>query len=273
MLKQAIKQLLPPVALTTCRHFRWGRQGYFRDYASWADALSASDGYETETILRRTVEAARKVKRGEAACDRDGVAFAESQIPWPVATGLLRIAVKTGGRLRVLDFGGGLGSTYHACRCALDEIYDLRWAVVEQPAMVAIGKTEIATAELTFHESLDAAMAEGNPDVILFSSVLPYLSNPYEVLSRAVTIGAKSMIITRTVLLPEGNIDRLTVQHVHPSIYRASYPAWILARSNLLSSIQPAYRVALEFKTSMGPIKLHRPTATAYEQGFFLDRI
>ena len=85
-------------------------------YQSWEEAERASIGYADGEILARTRTAILKVKRGEAAFERDSVTFQVMEYRFPLLAGLLRAAAASGGRLSVLDFGGALGSIYFQCR-------------------------------------------------------------------------------------------------------------------------------------------------------------
>lgn len=61
-------------------YFRyWKRAGWFGNYGSWSAATLDSQGYNTEAIFQKVVNAARKVKRGDAAFERDGIVFSEKE--------------------------------------------------------------------------------------------------------------------------------------------------------------------------------------------------
>src|SRR5262249_10178309 len=117
--KESVATLVPPllwrgarkvVSCMTGRDIR-----FIEGFESWKQAEAASKGYGAENILAHTVESARKVKNGDAAFERDGVAFAKMEHHFPLAWALMRATAIT-GRLHVLDFGGGLGSTYYQLR-------------------------------------------------------------------------------------------------------------------------------------------------------------
>ncbi len=217
------------------------------DYRRWAEALKDSIGYDSHAILAKTRQAMLKVKRGEALYERDSVILDKPEYSFPLLAGLLRAAVRQQGKLGVMDFGGALGSTYFQCREFLAPVKSLVWCVVEQPAHVACGKSDFETAELRFYASADECLAEHRPDVLLLSSVLQYLPEPYQTLREMAERGIPSIIIDRTAFL-EGHRERLTVQHVPPSIYEASYPAWFLSESKVCGVVEAAgYRLLAEF--------------------------
>ena len=108
-----------------------------------------STGYADGRYLARTRAAILKVKRGEAAFERDSVTFQVMEHRFPLLAGLLRAASATGGRLSVVDFGGALGSTYFQCGQFLSVVKELpRWSVVEQPSHVACGQADLSDEQL-----------------------------------------------------------------------------------------------------------------------------
>ena len=62
------------------------------------------------------------------------------------------------------------------------ELQDCSWSVVEQPHVVACGRDEFSTDTLRFYETIKKCFSDQPVNVILFSSVLQYVENPYELL-------------------------------------------------------------------------------------------
>jgi len=219
---------------------------YVGDYPDFAAARACSTGYEAGAILERTRAALHKVLRGEAAYERDSATFAKLELPYPLLAVLLRIAARNSGRLSVLDFGGSLGSTYFQCRGFLAGLPRLEWSIVEQPAHVAAGQKEFADSTLRFFPTIAAVLAARRPEVLLLSSVLQYLPEPWAFLREAAQHDFSAIIIDRTAFIP-GDRDRLTVEVVSPRIYPASYPAWFFSRSRLPANLPAGWRIADEF--------------------------
>jgi putative methyltransferase (TIGR04325 family) len=138
------------------------------------------------------------------------------------------VAADAGGLLKVLDFGGSLGSTYFRNRKFIRQIPQLSWFIVEQPELAEFGKAELQDDVLRFFSSVDDALQCCFPNVMLFGSVLQYLSDPVEIIQKAFVTHVPWIIIERTAV-HTGPEDRLTVQRVSPDIYDASYPAWFLS--------------------------------------------
>jgi putative methyltransferase (TIGR04325 family) len=223
------------------------RYGFHGDYSSWEEARSDSCGYDHEAILSKVKAAALRVRDGEAAYEQDSVLHAQPAYSWPVLAGLMRVASLNHNRLHVLDFGGSLGSAYYQHRTFLTSLSDLRWAVVEQANFVRCGQADFEDAHLRFYYDMATCASHEDVQVILLSSVLPYLEKPYDLLREIMSLNTRHVIIDRHPLLPSNGQDRLTVQTVRPSTYRASYPAWFFSKRKFLRFILETYRIVASF--------------------------
>lgn len=212
----------------------------------WADlARRADGGYSAEVVLQSVVTAAREVKAGRGAYERDGVVFDEIQYYWPALTGILLGAAKSRGEVRIVDFGGSLGTAYFQNQKFLDLLPDISWTVVEQPGLVSVGSTEFATDRLRFAASLEEAASCRPVDVILCSAALQYVQASRELLSQFAQTTAEFLVLDR-VLIHDGDSDLLTLQIVPDWIYNASYPCWVFSRSQLLSQLAESWVVVEE---------------------------
>ncbi|MDP3069242.1 MAG: methyltransferase, TIGR04325 family [Opitutaceae bacterium] len=245
---------------------RWHGAIFSGDFSSWAAARRASGGYDAEVIFERTLAAARAVRDGHATWERDTVLFHAPAVHQPLLDALRVSAAAAGGRLSLLDFGGALGSTWGQHRAWLTDLAEVRWSVVEQPRLVEVGRREFAAGPLRFHETIDACCATEKPDVVLLSAVLPYLEEPHALLRDIARRGFSRVIIDRTGFVGRGR-DRLTVQRVPSSIYRASYPCWFFDREKLLQPFAVGWRVAAEWPT------FDRADIAADYRGLLLDKI
>ncbi len=261
-----LKEILPPFLV------RWGNRyferfyGFHGDYPDWKMALAASHGYHNPQILTRVKHAALQVKNGLAAYEQDGILHAHHDFQWPILAGLLRIAAQNGNRLTVLDYGGSLGSTYFQNKPFLTSLSELKWLIVEQKAFADWGGKNLQDKHLRFFHDPGSVLNHQSVDVVLMSSVLPYLENPYEILKEMLSYGIFNMIIDRHPLLEESRRDRLTVQRVRPSIYRASYPAWFFCERKFMDFIKPHLTIVASFDCPVrSPIK-------ARFKGFILEK-
>jgi len=250
--KKLLKEWIPPIILRAYRGYRADTIRYQGDFPDWASAQAASMGYDSEVIFQKTRLAALRVKKGEAVYERDSVVFDHVEYSFPVLAGLLR-AVETRARtLRVLDIGGGFGTTYRQFKAFGAPLESLRWSIVEQPRFVASGRAEFADEELRFFYSITEAVEDEIPDVVLLSSMLQYVDNPYSIIKEACSVGSRSIVIASTPCATTAR-NVLTVQVVPASIYEASYPCWIFSKAKLLAAFLPHYRLVASFEEPGGP--------------------
>ena len=273
-LKWAIKWIAPPVLLIPFRAPRrepdappsWHRG----DYPDWAAAVAAAEGYQAANILEIQRNAMRKVRDGEAVYERDSVVFDEVEYFFPTLAALLLVASRNGNRLSVLDFGGALGSTYYQNRHMLSHLADLTWHVVEQPHFVEAGHQEFRNSQLDFHPTIDAAWAASAPDVVLLSSVLQYLSDPFALLKEIADRNPPYILVDRTPVLDAGR-ERIVVQTVPPSIYPATYACRLFAPGAIEAALSDRYEPRFQFEAHVGTtIDVDR--SRARYRGIFFER-
>ena len=262
-MKYLLRDWLPPAVVRMVS--RKNRVIWSGNHCTWQKAAHASGGYSQPAILDKVRDAARRVKRGEAAYERDSVAFSEPDYSWPLLAILLWIASRSDGRLRLIDFGGSLGSSYYQHRLFLSGLQELKWFVVEQPHVVACGQAEFEDGSLSFFNRISECLAVGPVHAVLLSSVLPYLETPYRLLEEIFSHEVRHIIIDRTPFLLSGSEDRLTVQRVPTFIYSASYPAWFFNLKKFEAFVQNKYRILASFPA------LDRANIPSRHLGFLLE--
>ena len=199
ILKKIMVDWCPPICLRLFRQFRKGDSLSFEgDYSTWFEASVNCTGYDAEEILAKVLAATLKVKHGEAVFERDSVLFDQIEYVWPLLSGLMWAAARSGGRLNVLDFGGALGSSYFQNRRFLQTLPDVRWNVVEQSHYVDAGRAHIEDEKLRFYKSIDECLTVNQPNVILLSSVVQYLESPTDLIRELNRVGALCLIFDRT---------------------------------------------------------------------------
>ena len=239
----------PPIVSRALRNVLPFGTRFRGHFGTWRQAVDASTGYATDQVFERVKAAALKVKAGEAAYERDSVLFDEVRYSGLLLAGLLRAAAWNDNRLCVLDFGGALGSSYYQNRPFLSGLKDLRWCVVEQERFVVTGRESFADEQLGFYHDVEECLGQEGPDVALFSSVLAYLEDPYEVLAAVGRHGLQTVIVDRTYF-HDGREDRLAIQTVPSRIYKADYPAWIFSTDKFLDFMEGVgYRSLGDFES------------------------
>jgi len=230
-MKKIIKSLIPPILLDTYKKTKDANYGWHGDYKSWEEVKKDSTGYDSNEILQKVRSSLLKVKNGEAVYERDSVLFDETHYSWPLLTGLMYAAALSGGRLHVVDFGGSLGSTYFQNKKFLNGLKDVSWNVIEQKHFVNIGKEDFEDNRLKFFYDIEKCMETEKPNVLILSSVLQYIEKPYELLNELLKYSFDFVLMDLTPV-STGN-ERLTIQKVHPSIYNAAYPCWMLDKKKI----------------------------------------
>jgi putative methyltransferase (TIGR04325 family) len=242
MNKKAIKDLIPPFFLRLITSLFYGWHG---NYSTWEEAMRKSGGYDSHTILEKVKDSALKVKKGIAVYERDSLLFDHIEYSFPLLSGLLWIAALNNRKLNVLDFGGSLGSTYFQNKSFLDTLADVNWCIVEQPEIVKTGIENFEDQRLHFFNSTVECLKTYDIHIVLLSSVLQYLEEPYRLLDEIISHKPEYIIIDRTPFV-KGN-DRITIQTVNPKIYKGSYPCWFFNKNRFINSLIPSYNMIVEF--------------------------
>ncbi len=238
-----LRQLLPVGVRRWLRHtfgWRWFRG----NYATWEAARAVTQGYDNGANADRAIEAARAVRRGDAAWERDGSLFSQPASHGPLVIAL-QAAIEIRGRLDVVDIGGAFGSTWWQHRDAFCG-RNVRWRIVEQPSYVDAGQREFADDVLSFHASLDEALGNVAEQTALLSCVLSYVEHPHAMLSSVTGAGFGHIILDRTPFIT-GNRDKLVVQQTPPALGGGSYPCWLFVRENVMRHFQSHYDLVGEW--------------------------
>ena len=231
--KNILKSFVPPIILALFHRLNQRNSVHFSEvYANWESALKDSKGYDSDAILQQAITKTQLVISGKVAYERDGVVFEDNSYSYQLLALLLRAATENNNKLKVLDFGGSLGSTYYQCRSFLQGIDDLKWCVVEQSHFAESGNRYFANDILSFHNTITDSISLHQPSVALFSGVLQYLPEPYAILQEAIASKADYIMIDRNPFIVKGGTV-LSLQKVPKSIVESSYPVWLFNESEL----------------------------------------
>jgi hypothetical protein len=72
------------------------------------------------------------------------------------------------------------------------------------------------------------------------------MKEPYKLLDEIALLGVPFVVVDKMPLIKDAK-DRITVQHVPASIYKASYPAWFFSREKFYEFISLHYEVKADF--------------------------
>ena len=257
-----MKKLLPEQIIRFLTGILYGWHG---NYSSWYEAVKKCKGYDSQDIIEKVKASALKIKDGSAIYERDSVLFKEVEYTFPVLSILMWVAAQNQGKLNVLDFGGSLGSAYFQNKLFLDSLPEVNWCIVEQPGFVKVGKENFEDKKLHFFYSIEECLKSFNINVVLLSSVLQYLEKPFLLLDQIKSSGINYLIIDRTPFI-KGH-DRITVQKVHPKIYKGSYPCWFFNEESFVSFFSREYKLIFKF------IALDKANIRSVFKGFVFQKI
>ncbi|MBL7921779.1 MAG: methyltransferase, TIGR04325 family [Bacteroidia bacterium] len=215
--------------------------GWFGNYKNWQEVEKECLGYDSTAIFEKVKQATLKVKKGEAAFERDSVTFDKIEFDEKLLTLFKTILKENNNKLSILDFGGALGSVYYQYRQLLDKNASINWNVVEQGHFVDYGKKELQDNELYFYYRSQEVLNKTKPNVLLLSSVLSYLEEPYTILNSLMELSIRYIVIDRNLFLQDE--ERLTKQIVPKNIYEASYPCRILSEKKVIDTLSSKYEV------------------------------
>jgi putative methyltransferase (TIGR04325 family) len=222
----------------------------FDSAKKWISSLGFA-GYEEENFIQKLYTSASLVRDGKATYERDTVIFPRIQYAWELLASLL-IVSKGKRRVKIIDFGGGLGTTFWQNSSMLNLAgVETSWIIIEQKRLVEIGKSEFESDFLKFVPSL-ADVVSDEIDAVLFGGSLCYLENPYDILNQTFLLGPHFIIFDRT---PFRNIseDTIAVQFVPKSIYKAAYPIRIFSIAKFNNFMNREYELIEQWDCIMQP--------------------
>lgn len=227
------------------------KYGWHGRYKSWSEAMKHTSGYDANVILKRVSDAAIKVKNGEVVYERDAIEYDKIEVSFPLLSTLLWIASQNYGKLSLIDYGGSLGTSYRQNFPFLQNLNQLEWKIIEQKMFTDEGKAHFEDEHLKFYYNLQECLPafENQPQLVIFSSSLPYFKEPYKVLQSVIDTNIPYLFIDRTAFINEPE-DRLTIQKVPPVFYEASYPSWFFSRQKIYSFLLSEYDEVFDFKSN-----------------------
>lgn len=263
-MRKIIKDLLPPVLFRRLLGLLKRGTRFEGPYPCWSDAVVKSSGYDSDLILNKVLQTTMQVRDGDIAGERDSVVLDEIEYSWPVTSALMWVAANNGGTLKVLDFGGSLGTAYFQNQKFLRFLDEVSWGVIEQNNFVTAGKKYIQNDQLQFYYSIAEYLEKNSPDVVLLGSVLQYLENPMEIMNLLAKLEAV-IIVDRTPFTDDDS-ECIYVQRVPSSIYSASYPVRVLSESALIPA---GYLKVASFSNTEGSARAKKCSFTW--RGFVLE--
>jgi putative methyltransferase (TIGR04325 family) len=204
-------------------------------YSSWSEAVSNSQSYQNEKTIDQ-IKSAALVAKTENKYFRDGLVFENFQYSSELNNLILTACIKNylplgiDKHLKILDYGGGLGSLHLQFHQYLNNYginFHYTWEVVEQDILADFGKKNLETKYLRFSRIEDFNSKKENYDIIIFGAVLQYLENPFEILDKILEKRPPYIYIDRTPFW-KGHANEICILKSMKFIH-GSYPSWIFS--------------------------------------------
>lgn len=208
-------------------------------------------------IINQVIDSIEKVRRGEAAWERDSYLFYEDKFAHKICAAILRCAVQNREqRVRVLDIGGSLGSTWFQSRKYLSDLERLEYIVAEQDHLAEYGQKHLEDNTLKFIKSTDAWENRERFDIILMSASLQYIPQWEDIIARIRAAKPRYVILDRLMV---SDRRRICVETVPEEIYLSSYPLTIFGKDEVINFFGDDFRVVEDDVSSV------------YEEAWFED--
>lgn len=243
---------------------------YLGDYKNWKDAADECTGYDDSAIISKVADSIEKVKRGEAAWERDSCLFYEQKYNYQICAGILRCALKKGNEVvTVLDIGGALGSTWFQNRNYFTELVDLEYVVAEQDHFAEYGHKNLEDRTLRFIKSTDHWEKMERFDIILMSASLQYISYYEELIVRIRKARPDYVILDRLLV---SNRKRFCMETVPKTLYESSYPVVIFNKNEVEKFFEGDYKL-IENDISSVPEEVYFPDGKAQSRLYVFECI
>ena len=222
---------------------------------TWEKSNARSSGYSDRTILNKVAKSFSESITSWRLIERDSVVLnlEEAEYSYPLLFALQYSANFDKNNLRVLDYGGSLGSTYRQYKPFLKNFETIEWSIIEQSHFVKKGQEFNFSKNLSFFETLEDCLVNNKPNLALFSSSLQYLEDPFEILNQVSESNIQILVLDR-IPIYTSYPHSVSVQYVPDWIYgsRVSYPSHIFNLKDLSALLNKNWKSLSEFKSLGG---------------------
>lgn len=194
------RDFVPPIAFRAARRL-FGHRRKPPLFTSYAEASKncVGFGYEAEELV--------EVVYRKTLAYRDSLKSVHLPIGQSDALALFALGLVRGDNkpVTVLDFGGACGAHFYRIKALFCTELNLRWCVVETPAMVRKARS-LQSESLSFCDSLSkAAEAIGNIDIVYSSGTLQCVPDAYGTLAELISCRGSYLVLPRLGLSEEPN--------------------------------------------------------------------
>jgi putative methyltransferase (TIGR04325 family) len=239
-LRQLAVQLLPPIATDAIRSMRRGHETVEWEYRrdGWPEGDPAIRGWNAESVLRTqldrwpafvaSLQGTGPVGLSHEAANPGSGDYGTHNTIMSFAYVLAR-AGRSGTRVSMLDWGGGLGHYYLYGRALLPDV-ELDYHCRDLPLLVEGGRSILPHA--VFHSTDETALSR-QYDLVMASSSLQYSRDWRGTLAKLASVAGGYLYVTRQPFVAEGP-SFVVVQRPSRHGYLTEYPGWFLDRDEFL---------------------------------------
>lgn len=228
------------------RLVRYNSSMWSGTYPDWESAARACRHISVAGQTRAYQHALNEVLAGRALFERDSLLQHQPVTCWPLMFALRDLQSHGVAHPTVLDVGGGLGSVFFQHRTWWTTTAPITWNVVELPEIASLGRRLVDDPQLRFFDSLEDAVRDRPPDLVIASGILPMVSDPFALLASLASIKARWTFIDRTPVASHGEGHRITRQIVPSNVYDSESPFWFFEQSRLIQQLTSHFEIAGE---------------------------
>jgi len=198
-------------------------EGVYDTFKS-AKEMAKGPGFEGEVYLKRSLAAANECFDALKANKSIPQFHKQRSTLLPITVAMM---LSHNDRVRILDFGGGLGIGYMTLVESIQHDLDrVDYTIVENPEVCAVGEKLIA--EVAYISTLPSPVSF---DVIHASSSLQYIENWQDLLARFASLGPEY------ILLSDVFAGDITTFVSLQNYYESRIPHWFLNLQELLDTL------------------------------------
>ena len=153
---------------------------YTGPYARWEEAKVNSTGYNSNEIFEKVRKSALYVKNHKKGYERDSIISYDDDYDNFLIKILDIYSKQKNKTLKILDFGGSLGSLYFYYKDKIKNKFN--WSIIEQKKFVKEGRRTFQNSELNFFNSIEEYKKTFSPDIIIASS--EWFKQSYKILNK-----------------------------------------------------------------------------------------
>jgi putative methyltransferase (TIGR04325 family) len=198
-------------------------------YKSFKDAPSSGPGFNGERWIQNALE---KINAARQDAQKKGTVLSVTQYRESLLPLVAAIVMNAFEGLKILDFGGGVGSSYYQVLHGLPRTGNFEFHVVEIDALCKVGKEYFTNEPHIFFHSSPPREEGLSFDVVHMGSSLHYCEQWEELLSSLCRYKPRYFLFTD---LPAGDIPTFaTVQ----SYYTSKIPVWFFNIDEVIGAMR-----------------------------------